>query len=338
MKAAPLYLATPLSSVTRSGAIFSQTFFLGLSTSSGSPSYPSKVIRSPLGTPSGGAIGSTWSCALLAAQSTMPYDMTSLILAGFRLQTTTTRRFSMPASGTNFTSPLTTCRGLSSPRSISSQYSASALGWRHTLVMVPTRMSAIRTDTSTSAFGGGGAFSFFSFFPLPPSADAPLSAACGLAAAASAPLPAPLPASLPASLPGLPGTPFWAGAASRVALLAPLLDDLALACSGCAAARGLVLRRGLATATGGNSGRAAGDFCTISNQRSRLHSWSVCAAGSAATAALRRLKTRRSASVMRSRVRKVRDCRCSLTRNSFWSVTTPLSSVLQYVSHSATAA
>ena len=39
----------------------------------------------------------------------MPYDMTSRILAGFRLHTTTTRRPCIASSGTNLTSPLTTC-------------------------------------------------------------------------------------------------------------------------------------------------------------------------------------------------------------------------------------
>ena len=44
------------------------------------------------------------------AQLTMPSDMTSRILAGFRLQTTTTRRFCIWSRGTNLTRPLTTCR------------------------------------------------------------------------------------------------------------------------------------------------------------------------------------------------------------------------------------
>ena len=44
------------------------------------------------------------------AQLTMPSDMTSRILAGFRLQTTTTRRFCICSRGTNLTRPLTTCR------------------------------------------------------------------------------------------------------------------------------------------------------------------------------------------------------------------------------------
>jgi hypothetical protein len=39
---------------------------------------------------------------------TMPYDMMSLILAGLRLQHTTTRRFSIASLGTNFTNPLMT--------------------------------------------------------------------------------------------------------------------------------------------------------------------------------------------------------------------------------------
>lgn len=43
-------------------------------------------------------------------QLTMPSDMTSRILAGFRLQTTTTRRFCICSTGTNLTRPLTTCR------------------------------------------------------------------------------------------------------------------------------------------------------------------------------------------------------------------------------------
>ena len=44
------------------------------------------------------------------AQLTMPSDMTSRILAGFRLQTTTTRRFCICSRGTHLTRPLTTCR------------------------------------------------------------------------------------------------------------------------------------------------------------------------------------------------------------------------------------
>lgn len=43
-------------------------------------------------------------------QLTMPSDMMSRILAGFRLQTTTTRRFCICSTGTNLTRPLTTCR------------------------------------------------------------------------------------------------------------------------------------------------------------------------------------------------------------------------------------
>ena len=43
-------------------------------------------------------------------QHTIPYDITSRILAGFRLVTTTTRRFCIFSTGTNFTKPLTTCK------------------------------------------------------------------------------------------------------------------------------------------------------------------------------------------------------------------------------------
>jgi hypothetical protein len=42
---------------------------------------------------------------------TMPYDMMSLILAGLRLQHTTTRLFSICSLGTNLTSPLITFGG-----------------------------------------------------------------------------------------------------------------------------------------------------------------------------------------------------------------------------------
>ena len=62
-------MLTP-ASVFRSGAIFSQSFFLGLSTASGGPSKPSKLILSPTGTPSGTSTGSTLSCASFDAQST----------------------------------------------------------------------------------------------------------------------------------------------------------------------------------------------------------------------------------------------------------------------------
>ena len=39
----------------------------------------------------------------------MPYDITSRILAGFRLVTTMTRLFCIWSTGTNLTKPLTTC-------------------------------------------------------------------------------------------------------------------------------------------------------------------------------------------------------------------------------------
>ena len=56
----PAQLASPLLLTMRSACNFSQTFFLGLRTSSGSPdSYPSITIFSPGRLPGGGLKGST---------------------------------------------------------------------------------------------------------------------------------------------------------------------------------------------------------------------------------------------------------------------------------------
>ena len=65
-------LASSPAVVVKSGASFSNTFFLGLSCASGSPAKPSKVTRSPMAAPSGGLMGSTWSCVALDAHSTCP--------------------------------------------------------------------------------------------------------------------------------------------------------------------------------------------------------------------------------------------------------------------------
>mmetsp|Transcript_40659 Transcript_40659/g.77602 ORF Transcript_40659/g.77602 Transcript_40659/m.77602 type:complete len:248 (-) Transcript_40659:488-1231(-) len=132
-------------------------------------------MRSPTGTPSGGTTRSTAVCSSFDVHNTMPKDSTLRILAGLRLHSTSTRAPSMRSWGTNLTSPLTTWRGLASPRSISSTYKLSASGCLSTLTILPTRMSSMLMHTASS-FLVGISRTFFSFF----SAFTPASAALAL--------------------------------------------------------------------------------------------------------------------------------------------------------------
>mmetsp|Transcript_24466 Transcript_24466/g.53453 ORF Transcript_24466/g.53453 Transcript_24466/m.53453 type:complete len:248 (-) Transcript_24466:410-1153(-) len=206
-------------------------------------------MRSPLGTPSGMLTGSTWSCASLEAHSTMPYDMTSLILAGLRLHTTSTLRPAILSWGTNLTRPLITWRGLSSPTSISSRYSASALGCLSTLTMVPTRMSSIPMCGSSSSFLPPPSPPFLpspfpSPFALPSALASPFAA---LASPFAAALPSALPASALASV----------GAAAGLALASPLLL-LASAAGAAGAALGAAGAAPLAAGAGDGAALGAG--------------------------------------------------------------------------------
>lgn len=108
------------------GFVNAQTFFFGLSWSSGVPWLPSTNTLSPGLHPSGMTRGSTivWSSLkinlfrnrrkhvlcfyYLEVHSTIPFDSTPLILAGLRLHKTATFRFFISSNGTNFASPLTT--------------------------------------------------------------------------------------------------------------------------------------------------------------------------------------------------------------------------------------
>lgn len=133
----PCHWAWPFAPTLRSSASFSQIFFFGLSTLSGSPvSYPSTSTRSPGWLSAGGSSGShclgsslkrfnscqctslkwiTLRFNYLEAHKTIPADSIPLILAGLRLHRTTTIRSFISASGTKFTRPLTTVRGVGSP-------------------------------------------------------------------------------------------------------------------------------------------------------------------------------------------------------------------------------
>mmetsp|Transcript_1831 Transcript_1831/g.6740 ORF Transcript_1831/g.6740 Transcript_1831/m.6740 type:complete len:285 (+) Transcript_1831:92-946(+) len=164
-KGTSLYSATPSAETVKSTLTVSNTFFLGLSTSSASPMKPSTVIFAPLAVPVGGMTSSVLPSALVP-QRTMAADSTPRIFDGFMFDTQTTRAPVNSSSVKCLTKPLTTWRGASSPRSISSTYKDSASGWRLTLNTVPT--TRLRRETSTGAFAGtgfgAGAFFFASIF------------------------------------------------------------------------------------------------------------------------------------------------------------------------------
>mmetsp|Transcript_31525 Transcript_31525/g.74933 ORF Transcript_31525/g.74933 Transcript_31525/m.74933 type:complete len:219 (+) Transcript_31525:418-1074(+) len=215
----------------------------------------------------------------------------------------------MPSSGTNLTRPLTTCRGFSSPTSISSQYSASALGWRHTLTMVPTRMSAIATDTSASCFfeeglslaalSAGGRFSGSGAPAAELLSGLPFGGHSALAAALAAPSEGFASAPVCGRFSGF-------GAAAAVEEL-----PLDLLCGACAGSKiGALFSHGFCTETRPKMEAAAVVLWTRSYQRSRLQSWSVCALGSDATAPLTQLKTKRSARLRWEVATNVRSTRC----------------------------
>ncbi|WVZ18907.1 hypothetical protein V8G54_006229 [Vigna mungo] len=134
----PLNVATPLSSVKRCGVIFSSCFFFGFSTSSGFPSIPEKEMRSPTFAPSGGIKGSTTVGPSFEAHKTRPSDTTSRSFPGLTLVISTTRRFVNSSGLKYFAKPLTTCRNLASPTSISSTSKLSADGCFHALQINPT--------------------------------------------------------------------------------------------------------------------------------------------------------------------------------------------------------
>lgn len=157
----PLYVATHWSLVWRWGWICSQIFFLGLSSFSGSPGKPSKVILSPGTAPGGGARISTFSGEL--AHITIAWDTTPLIFAGFKLQSSIAIRFCIWSRGTCFTKPLTTVLGLASPTSTSSTYRASASGCFLAVIMQPTRRSRRETSTGFASLLPAAGCCFFSF-------------------------------------------------------------------------------------------------------------------------------------------------------------------------------
>jgi hypothetical protein len=118
----PLYVATQLASVLRSGATASQIFFflIALGLLSGSPSKPAKSTRSPGGAPSGGVTICTTLTPSFSeeAHNTIAFDSTPFIVAGLRLQMTTTRAPFNCSSGIRPARPETTVRGAPSPQSI----------------------------------------------------------------------------------------------------------------------------------------------------------------------------------------------------------------------------
>ena len=90
VKATPFHSATQSPRVAKSGWMASKIFFFGLSCRSGSPSYPSKVTRSPTAEPSGGVTSSTFPSGPVAA-NTMAWLCTPRIFDGFMLATHRTR-------------------------------------------------------------------------------------------------------------------------------------------------------------------------------------------------------------------------------------------------------
>mmetsp|Transcript_1047 Transcript_1047/g.1838 ORF Transcript_1047/g.1838 Transcript_1047/m.1838 type:complete len:237 (-) Transcript_1047:1802-2512(-) len=129
-------------------------------------------MRSPIAAPSGGVTSSTVLPSALLAHITMACDFMPLMLTGFKLASTTTRRFCISASGMNFTRPEITVRGSASPTSISSTYRLSASGCLLAFRISPTRR--FRRDTSTGGSGALAAGAPLSFFGFTPSAPLPL--------------------------------------------------------------------------------------------------------------------------------------------------------------------
>merc|ERR1712066_413439 len=78
---------------------------------------------------------------------------TPLILAGFRLQSTTTILFNIFSSGTKSTKPDTIVLGLGSPRSIFSTYNFSASGCLDTSTILPILISSLYVETSSGSTG-----------------------------------------------------------------------------------------------------------------------------------------------------------------------------------------
>ncbi len=103
----PLYVARPSAVTEKSALTCSKTFFLGLSTASGSPEKPSHKRRVPLAAPSGGCTGSVLPSALVPHR-TIAVDSTPRILDGFMLATHKTREPANASSEMCFTKPLTT--------------------------------------------------------------------------------------------------------------------------------------------------------------------------------------------------------------------------------------
>mmetsp|Transcript_8635 Transcript_8635/g.32331 ORF Transcript_8635/g.32331 Transcript_8635/m.32331 type:complete len:275 (-) Transcript_8635:548-1372(-) len=195
MNGTPSYSATPVSFVLSFGAHASNIFFFGTSVSTGSPSNPTKLTRSPFTAPTGGTTKSTKEWSSFDAHITIPWLISSRNGPGFTLQSTKTRAPIICSPVLNARSPDTTCRSLDSPTSIVSTHSLSAPGCSHALVMVPTRMSSTSTVTSFLAMGSFLGLSFFSnsFAAFLAARAAAMASSSGLAASP------PLAASLPAS-------------------------------------------------------------------------------------------------------------------------------------------
>mmetsp|Transcript_35447 Transcript_35447/g.92736 ORF Transcript_35447/g.92736 Transcript_35447/m.92736 type:complete len:224 (-) Transcript_35447:295-966(-) len=192
----PLYVATHLMSVLRSGRICSRYFFffmaLAVAGALPSPDIPGKVMTSPGTAPAGGSTGSTVSAL---AHITIALDMMPPILAGLRFMSRTTGRFCMASRGTLPLRPDRTTID-SDPVSIFSMKSLSDSGCILASVTRPTRRSSKDTSISAGATTAPpplAAFPALAFFGSPPlvffsalAGAAALAGARGCAAAAAA--------------------------------------------------------------------------------------------------------------------------------------------------------